>query len=194
MSLRERQKMQTREHLIAVAGQLFGEKGFQQTSIDDITGAAGMSRATLYAHFDGKDLLLTAIVERMWEEAQEFWDAFGAMPDWSRGTILSWVRDFARAWERDAPRNQAAVVASPGLFWGNADAAHWHRRQREAVRANAGLWSGFTEAEAKMRAAMIVDVVEGQFANYFYEHETALELEVFIGYVADAVRDLLGAS
>src|SRR5687767_6004037 len=54
LTLRQRQKQQTRELLLETAGALFAEKGYQATSIDDIIQAAGTSRATLYAYFDGK--------------------------------------------------------------------------------------------------------------------------------------------
>lgn len=192
MSLRERQKIQTREHILQTAGKLFGEKGFQGTSVDDIMKAAGTSRATLYAYFEGKEALLTAIVERMWIDAQAFYDAFGALENWSRSSILQWMRDFADAWDRDAARNMAAVAASPGLFFGNQESIDWHRRQREAVKANTALWSHYTAAEADMRAAMVVDVIEGQFAHYFFEDHT-LPLDTFLGVVSDAVRELLRA-
>ncbi len=190
MSLRERQKLQTREHLLETAGRLFGEKGFAATSIDDIIGAAGTSRATLYAYFDSKDALLSAIVDRMWQDGQRYWDAFGLLPDWSRGSVLGWLREFAAAWQRDAPRNKAASIASPTIFLESPDR---HRRLVLGVRANKELWRHFPEAEAELRAAMVVNVVEGQFADYFF-HGSSLDLEVFVGYVADALRALLGAA
>ena len=192
MSLRDRQKMQTREHLLDTAGVLFGEKGYTATSIDDIIGAAGASRATLYAYFDSKEALLSAIVERMWVEAQAYYDDFGALPDWSHESIFGWMQRFAAAWLRDAPRNQAAVAASPALMLDNADSIEWHSREGAAIRANAALWVHLTETEANLRAAMIVDVIEGQFSDFFFKSSPLdLELDEFLGLVTEAVRDLL---
>jgi AcrR family transcriptional regulator len=191
LSLRERQKIATRGLLLEAAGELFAEKGYPATSIDDICAAAGVSRATLYAYFDGKEALLGGIVERMWVDAQIHYDDFGRLPDWSRGSILGWMRNFADAWTRDAPRNKAAVAASPSLFLGSSEPIEWRRKQREAVRSDSARWQHFTDHEAEMRAAMIVDVIEGQFAAFFFE-SMPVQLDEFLGYVTDAVRLLLG--
>ncbi len=187
MSLRERQKQQTREHLLETAGSVFADKGYNAASIDDIVSAAGTSRATLYAYFDSKEALLAAIVERMWADGQQFYEDFGALPDWSRGSILGWLRRFAEAYERDAARNKAAAAAAPGIF---LEAPERRRHMIAAVRRNRELWQHFTDTEADLRAAMVVHLVESQLADYFF-NGSPLVLDVFIGYVADAVRELL---
>ncbi|MEV7863801.1 TetR/AcrR family transcriptional regulator [Streptomyces hirsutus] len=53
-----------RERLIHASTGLFDERGFHDVRIDDIAKAAGMSVATLYQHFKGKNELLQAILER----------------------------------------------------------------------------------------------------------------------------------
>ncbi len=50
----------TRDQLIAVATRLFGEQGYEGTTIEDVLGAAGVSRGALHQHFAGKDALLEA--------------------------------------------------------------------------------------------------------------------------------------
>jgi AcrR family transcriptional regulator len=187
MTLRERQMVQTREHLLATAGSLFGEKGYGATSIDDIVGAAGTSRATLYAYFDGKEAVLSAIVEKMWQDGLQFYEDFGSLPNWSRGTILDWLQSFAAAYERDASRNKAAAAAAPGIY---AEAPDRHRQMVAAVRRNRELWRDFTDSEADVRASMVVDVVDHEMANYFL-FGSPVALDVFLGYLADGVRSLL---
>lgn len=54
LSLRTRQKALTRQLLWDSAIALFVAKGYAGTTIDDITSAVGVSRATFYLHFDGK--------------------------------------------------------------------------------------------------------------------------------------------
>lgn len=50
----------TRERIIECARTLFADKGYQKTTVIDISKAAGLSEAALYDHFRGKeDLLLT---------------------------------------------------------------------------------------------------------------------------------------
>src|SRR6202522_142366 len=43
---------------------LFWEKGYFNTSIDDITAVTGLNRAALYKYFGGKDKLFLAMLER----------------------------------------------------------------------------------------------------------------------------------
>jgi AcrR family transcriptional regulator len=59
---RERKKSETREALRASAHRLFAEKGFAQTTIDDITAAADVSRRTFFRYYSSKDELLRADV------------------------------------------------------------------------------------------------------------------------------------
>ena len=55
---RDRKKNATRDALRASAHALFAERGFQATTIDDITEAADVSRRTFFRYFDSKDDLL----------------------------------------------------------------------------------------------------------------------------------------
>jgi len=61
--LRERQAEATRALLVSVARQLFTERGYAGTSVEDIIEAAGVARGALYHHFAGKDALFAAVYE-----------------------------------------------------------------------------------------------------------------------------------
>ncbi len=62
-SLKERQR-EERERLILQEGEtLILEKGYNDTSMDDIATRVGVSKGTLYLHFASKDDLLLAIIE-----------------------------------------------------------------------------------------------------------------------------------
>jgi AcrR family transcriptional regulator len=52
----------TRQRILDVALELFGEHGYAGTSIADITKRLGMSKAALYYHFAAKDEILEALV------------------------------------------------------------------------------------------------------------------------------------
>ncbi|YCN58152.1 TetR/AcrR family transcriptional regulator [Rhodococcus erythropolis] len=190
ISLRERQKMQTRDHILDVAGSLFGEKSYAGTSIGDVVDAAGASRATLYAHFDSKDALLEALVDRMWTDSQQHYEAFGALEDWTRGSILEWLRSFAAAWSRDAMRNKAAIVATPSI---QREAPRRHRQHVDAVRRNEELWRDFPNSEADLRASMVINAVQSEFVWHFY-NEPAVDIDILLGYITDGVRALLGSA
>ncbi|MBV8387355.1 MAG: TetR/AcrR family transcriptional regulator [Acidimicrobiia bacterium] len=62
-SLRERQAEATRQLLVSTARQLFAERGYADTSIEDIIQQAGVARGALYHHFPGKDVLFRAVYD-----------------------------------------------------------------------------------------------------------------------------------
>ena len=190
LSVRQRNKLHTRVHLREVATAQFSERGFAATSIEDIVTAAGASRATFYAHFTSKEALLGEIVKLMWTEAEEHYVAFGKLADWSKGSVLEWLREFGEHWRQTAARNRAATEAALGLML--EEAPEWRGRHVQAVLRPAERWSHFTRPEAALRASMLVRVVEAELANYFFEGQP-LDWEVFIGYLADGMRDLLRA-
>ena len=55
---RDRQKAVTREALRRAALRLFAERGFRETTADDIAAAVGVSRRTFFLHFTSKDEVL----------------------------------------------------------------------------------------------------------------------------------------
>ncbi len=54
-------KTNTKERIIDSARELFAEKGYQQTTVMDISKKAGLSEAALYEYFQGKEGLLLTI-------------------------------------------------------------------------------------------------------------------------------------
>jgi AcrR family transcriptional regulator len=60
---RAEQGRATRDHLVEVASRLFAERGYEDTSIEDVLTAAQVSRGALYHHFAGKDALFVAVME-----------------------------------------------------------------------------------------------------------------------------------
>lgn len=53
-----------RNEILDTAQQLFHVKGYEQTTIRDIIGAVGIAKGTFYHHFQSKQDLLDALVER----------------------------------------------------------------------------------------------------------------------------------
>ena len=62
-TLRARQAESTRQLLVATARELFTERGYTGTSIEEIVQRAGVARGALYHHFIGKDALFRAVYE-----------------------------------------------------------------------------------------------------------------------------------
>ncbi len=65
---REANKAATRQAILEVARRLFGDQGFEQTSVREIASAAGITERTFYRYFDGKEGLLLEEVVRWMEQ------------------------------------------------------------------------------------------------------------------------------
>ncbi|MBV8235470.1 MAG: TetR/AcrR family transcriptional regulator [Acidimicrobiia bacterium] len=66
--LRERQAEATHQLLISVARELFAERGYAGTSVEEIIQRAGVARGALYHHFAGKDALFRAVYDQVQAE------------------------------------------------------------------------------------------------------------------------------
>src|SRR5581483_11410304 len=64
MGRREEKRELVRRQLLMAAAQLFAEKGYESTSIEDVTDRANFSKGTFYYHFQSKDELVIEL--RRW--------------------------------------------------------------------------------------------------------------------------------
>lgn len=55
---------QRREQLLEVSRQLFAEKGFEGTSVEEIAARAEVSKPVVYEHFGGKEGIYAVVVDR----------------------------------------------------------------------------------------------------------------------------------
>lgn len=69
--LRQRKKRETSDAIVSVAADLFREPGYEETTIEMIGSAAGVSPGTIYNYFGRKNAILTAVVTRDTESALE---------------------------------------------------------------------------------------------------------------------------
>jgi AcrR family transcriptional regulator len=61
----------TRATLVEVARQLFGAKGFSDTSLDEVVAEARVTKGALYHHFKGKEDLFAAVYEQVQKEVSD---------------------------------------------------------------------------------------------------------------------------
>ncbi len=54
-----------REHILGEAKTVFLELGFERTTMDLVAARASTSKRSLYAHFETKDVLFAAVIERI---------------------------------------------------------------------------------------------------------------------------------
>src|SRR5580693_7820532 len=65
---RQRRSAETRERLFRAALNLFAQKGFGETTVEDITNAADVGKGTFFNYFPSKDHLLLAFGEMQLEK------------------------------------------------------------------------------------------------------------------------------
>jgi AcrR family transcriptional regulator len=62
---------ETRTALLAAARELFGERGYAATTLDDVAGVAGLTKGAVYHHFGGKRELFQAVFEQIQREVSD---------------------------------------------------------------------------------------------------------------------------
>lgn len=72
-------RTETRARVISAAIQLFGQKGYESTSMKDLAAAAGVKAPALYNHFTSKEAVLVEAVEGALETF--FVDVLSPLPD-----------------------------------------------------------------------------------------------------------------
>jgi TetR/AcrR family transcriptional repressor of nem operon len=71
--------LSTRERLVDAAIRLMPARGYEAVGVAELCGAADVRRGSFYYHFDSKEDLALAMVDRSWRESREtiFEPAFG---------------------------------------------------------------------------------------------------------------------
>ena len=69
MNRKSEQGQATREQIIRTAIGLFGDRGYEATSIEAVLHESRVSRGALYHHFDGKEALFDAVLEAVEADA-----------------------------------------------------------------------------------------------------------------------------
>lgn len=89
--LRRRRKDARPAELVAAAADLFSEKGFAATRLDDVASRAGVSKGTLYLYFDSKEALFRAVIREGIVPALEHGEAVFNQFEGSSGELLRWL-------------------------------------------------------------------------------------------------------
>lgn len=77
MGLRERKKIQTRQAMLKSAYELFEQKGYNQTSIEEIASRANFAPRTFFLHFTSKEDLLFPQSEELLQRLVETFENRG---------------------------------------------------------------------------------------------------------------------
>ena len=155
-----------RERLLTAAGELFYESGIAATGVDAVLRRAGVSPATLYAHFAGKDALVAAYLEQRLHVWRQTWDEVLAEHTDPVERLLSVFDAVSRYRQREGNARGCAFLAAapelpaghPGQPWLQADSTLLADRLRGLAVA-AGL------ADPAEVAAVLMSLYDGALAR-----------------------------
>ncbi|WDD93681.1 TetR/AcrR family transcriptional regulator [Burkholderia sp. FERM BP-3421] len=169
MAERGRPRRFDRDEALARAMELFWARGYEATSMADLTAAMGVAAPSLYAAFGGKDALFRAVVERYLctdgRHVLDALDAPGAVRDALGRTLMT------AAWSltlEARPRGCLVVLgALPGEV-ASEEACALLREQRRAfvVRLRDHLARALREGE--LPAGASVDALAEYFVTVLY--------------------------
>ncbi len=90
-------RSQTTQALILDAAErLFAEKGIARTSVQDVACQAGRSIGSLYHHFDTKEILVHAVIDRLLADMTTELERFFLDDRWPRRTVADIVAAYVR--------------------------------------------------------------------------------------------------
>lgn len=108
MKLRDKQKAEVKSALVRAGEELFRTNGFTETTIEEITGTAGVARGTFYNYFQTKeDLAIEILYETEVLTAKQIDDFFATTP----GTVNQIQAIIANAVEWTQKRPELFLVA-----------------------------------------------------------------------------------
>jgi AcrR family transcriptional regulator len=154
----------TQQRILAAAYQLFYKRGFSRVSVDEIAELAGITKRSLYYHFESKDELLAAVLERQQElsftQIRQYEDRYRGSPEEIVSVLFA---AFAR-WSAQAGWTGAGftrIVMELADLPGHPARKAAHRHKLAAERWIAEILERAGVAAASERAKEIVLLIEG---------------------------------
>src|ERR1700756_3728212 len=146
------EKLTARDRLARAAFDLFNERGYEQTTIDDITERAGLGRATFFRHYRSKDDVIFPDHDRMLDQIRERLQtasrptARAAVSDAVRLVLLHYVDEGDLARRRYALTSTVPALRDREI----AAVARYQRLFREFIAG----WMDATAEPALLRAEL----------------------------------------
>ena len=106
-SRRERRSADIRERLFRSALHLFAEKGFAETTVEDITEAADVGKGTFFNYFPSKDHILLAFSDMQLAKLEESINGLAA----SRQPLREFMRSLVLRMTEEPLRNPGMIRA-----------------------------------------------------------------------------------
>jgi AcrR family transcriptional regulator len=174
-----------RSQLLAVALQVFAERGFHPTSMNDVAEAAGVTKPVLYQHFGSKRELYLELLEDVGSQLR---DAIGKATSEASTPREQVQRGFA-AWFRFVAEHGDAfqVLFGGGSRRDEEFAAHARRVEEAVAETIAGLIEvpGLDAGTRRLLAHGIVGLAEGACRHWLRDGGPTGDPDELAARVAD---------
>ncbi|HEY7357470.1 MAG TPA: helix-turn-helix domain-containing protein, partial [Ktedonobacterales bacterium] len=114
-SLKDKQRQERADMILQAAEELLAEKGYHDTSIDEIGARVGISKATVYLHFKTKEELVFALFERDMQRFFQMMEAIVASPKGPRAKLEELFRTMYRGVLSKKFQMISTISVSPAL-------------------------------------------------------------------------------
>ncbi|MGH8793311.1 MAG: TetR/AcrR family transcriptional regulator [Stackebrandtia sp.] len=118
LSLRERKKLRTRRELADAALRLFYDKGYAETTLDEIVDAVEVSKRTFFRNYESKEEVATAAEAELWtayvERVRDL-DLVGPAVAALRDALIDTLRDMPDGWDERFFVTRGLIAGTPAL-------------------------------------------------------------------------------
>jgi AcrR family transcriptional regulator len=183
LTMRDRHRIMTREHIMTAALEAFAERGYVAVTIDDIVRRAGIGRATFYLHFDSK----AAVLRELRNTRMKAWSQQDA-PRGGRSGRPSIRAFFAKVVEFYSSESQLYMA----LHQARAADPEFAAAHRATMEANVSEWirtdamPGATEAQLRLAIAMMYTMVDS-FMHLWLVDGWPLDRQAAVEAMTDAL-------
>ena len=136
LSRRERKKDKTRDCIFRAAVKLFRDKGFEETTVDDITEKADVAKGTFFNYFPRKEAVLGYLSEVWIAGAEEDGEAILAAKTPAREKLILLLCGIAEQYEEDRDLSSYVIIQSLNrAFQASEDVyQRWHDLLAKVIR------------------------------------------------------------
>lgn len=144
-------------HIIDCAENVFFEKGFSKTNISDICKSANCSRTTLYSHFESKENIYLAVVNKSFQQFINYFLKFDITEGNGMDKILRLAKGYIDFSKR-SPRNYALILDFYNILKNIKN-----KKTRSDIDISLSKCSYFKEAQknAELPSTFMVKIIEG---------------------------------
>lgn len=166
-----------RGEILSQAGKIFRRKGFAGTTVREIASSCGVSPASLYNYFPGKDAIFAAIVKPASDDLDQLImtshnaDDAGKRHDWIEGDYSERYRENVRNYLHFIEQNQSALE----LLFFHAQGSSYSNFAEDYTERNTAYMTAFMEnlsdryADLKMPPRLIVRLQSVWLFEFFKE-------------------------